>query len=210
MKAHVDRLGWLVAMLFAGVMVVGLIQYTVYYPSPTRPDAVSQATYPADANVTLPPKGQAYKVVGRRAGLRGFIVRYDKKLYRGGQIVSEEGIETLKQRGIKTIISVTPDEHERKYAHAAGLRLVEVHFDEQQSIPKKTLQKFLDAIEADDGPFYLHAMGGSHRAGALAAAYRVHAGGWEFDKAIIEFGRLGGSLKDDHKLLASVRAFKKE
>ena len=207
MSLPADRLGWLTAMVLAGLMVIGLVQYAMLHPLPGQADAdaVSSATYPADTDVTLPPRGATYKVLGRQEGLRNFVVRYDDRLYRGGQIVSQKGIERLQKWGVRTILSVTPDAHERKYAAAAGLRLVEVPFEKKRAIPKETLEKFLEAVKDHSGPVYLHCMGGSHRAGALAAAYRIHVSGWGFDKASLEFGRLGGSLKDDHKLLKSVR-----
>jgi len=205
MKAYVDRLGWLVAMGLAGVTVMGLIELAEFYRRQDPPDAVSRATYPAEADVTLPPRGETYKLIGRQVGFLNFVVRYDDRLYRGGQLVSDGGIKTLRKWGVRTILSVTPDDSERKYVAAAGLKLVELPLDKQKPVPKQTLRKFLDTIEAERGRFYLHSLSGCRRAGALAAAYRIHVGGWEFDKAVFEFGRLGGCLKDDHKLLESIR-----
>ena len=57
-------------------------------------------------------------------------------------------------------------------------------------------------------PLYVHCHGGTHRAGVLGVAYRIHKCGWPWEKALLEHGRLGGSLKDDHIMLASIRTLK--
>ena len=36
-------------------------------------------------------------------------------------------------------------------------------------------------------------------------AYRVHVLEWPFEKALVEFGRLGGDLLADHTMLEAVR-----
>ena len=169
-------------------------------------DATSQATYKVAGKVVLPPEGEGYKVIGRVAGLNKYVVQYDERLYRGGQPLTAEGLTALKKWGIKTIVSVTPDDHERKFAEENGFALVEVPFGHGVGIPAEVLSKFLKTTTQQAGGIYVHCMGGSHRAGALCLAYRVHVAGWAYDKALIEYGRLGGDLKGDFVMVESVRA----
>lgn len=197
-----------VAMSLAGVawlVVGGLVVGGCDEGGEDKPDAVTGATYKVDKNPTLPPKADGYEVVGKVDGLNKYVVKYSDKLYRGGQPVSGKGMKQLKKWGVKTILSVTPDDIERKYAKEGGFELVEVPFENGTPIPAETVAKFLAACKDKPGPYYLHCMGGTHRAGALGLAYRVHIEGWDYDKALIEFGRLGGDLKKDFQIAESVR-----
>lgn len=169
-----------------------------------RADAVTAATYKMTGEVVLPPTGVGeYTVVGKVEGLNNFVVRYDENVYRGGQPLSAKGMDRLAEWGVKKIISVTPDDILRKYAREQGLELVEVPFD-KGGVPAETLETFLAAIRAG-GPVYVHCMGGTHRAGTLCAAYRVRQCGWDYDDALIEYGRLGGDLKGDHAMIESIK-----
>ncbi len=173
--------------------------------APPKPDAVTQATYKVIENPVLPPDVGEYEVIGTVEGLNNFVVRYDARLIRGGQPLSGKGMKALKKWGVTTILSVSPDDILRKYAQDHDLKLVDLAFDKAGGVPAETLATFLDAVRGGDGPFYLHCIGGTHRAGALGLAYRLHVSEWEQGKALIEFGRLGGDLKGDHAMIESVR-----
>ena len=84
-----------------------------------------------------------------------------------------------------------------------GFELVELQFP-KDSLLKKTLVKFIKIIQTAPGPFYVHCHGGNHRAGVLAAYYRVKEENWSYEKAVIEFGYLGGDLKEDYPMLRSI------
>lgn len=208
MRPSVAMLGWVVGIvatcLLMGVLVMrdgeGEGQgERAGGAAGARPDAL------APRRAVLPPKSDTYQVVGWVRGLKGYVVRYDERLYRGGQITRRAGIAALKEWGIRTIISITPSEAERALAREGGLRLVEVPFDRKKGVSRAGLAGFLAAIREGPGPFYLHCKSGCQRAGVLAVAYRVHVQGWDFDKAAAEYGRLGGDLMRDDHLLASVR-----
>lgn len=168
-------------------------------------DAVTEATYKVATDVVLPPKTGEYEVIGKVEGLNKYVVRYDDKVIRGGQPLNAAGMKKLKEWGVKTILSVTADDTLRKYAKEGGFALVEVPFKGGEPISAQTLGTFLRAVRERNGPFYVHCMGGTHRAGALCLAYRTHVDGWDYDKALIEFGRLGGDLKKDHAMVESTR-----
>jgi protein tyrosine/serine phosphatase len=86
--------------------------------------------------------------------------------------------------------------------------LVEILFDKKTGPSSADLHRFLQTIKTGTGPFYVHCVGGTHRAGVLGVAYRMHILNWPYEKAVLEFGQLGGDLKADHSLLEPVKAFK--
>ncbi len=157
------------------------------------------------ASVSLPPEGQFYRVIGNAKGIEGYIIQYDQTMYRGGEPSSAAGMEELKKYGIATIISITPTDFERQEAQKHGIKLVELPF-EKSGVPAQALEAFLQSIDEDKGPFYVHCHGGTHRAAILCMAWRVHRQQWDYEKAMIEFGRLGGSLRDDYRMLESIRS----
>lgn len=166
-------------------------------------DGVTGASKKYD-NIAFPPDSDTYEVVGVVDGLSNFVVKYDDNFYRGGIPWSETGYEKLRDMGVKTIISVVPDNTERAMAQAFGLKLVEIPFDKANGVSPELLQQYLAALDTQPGPFYVHCQGGTHRAGTLGAAYRYHKQGWNKDKALVEYGRLGGELMKNDALVNGV------
>lgn len=189
--------GWLVAVCVAlpavGFLVSGCGE-------PKGMDAVSGATTKA-----FPPKADTYEVVGWQEGLNGYVVKYNDRMYRGGDVLDRKGAQALKQWGVRTIVSVTPTDVERQLAREYGMTLVEVPFEKTPGPAPETLARFLEATRAGPGAFYVHCHGGTHRGGILCASYRMREEGWDFNKTAVEFGRLGGDLKADHAMLEAVR-----
>lgn len=105
---------------------------------------------------------------------------------------------------MRTVISITPSDREREFCQRHGLALVEIPFDKQSGPSRSDLARFLETVRSGNGPFYVHCVGGTHRGGILGIAYRVHAQDWPRDKALVEYGRLGGDLKTDHAMLEAV------
>ncbi len=167
-------------------------------------EAVSGSTLKADKIEVLPPANDFYFVIGKVDGLKGTIIKYDDTFYRGGEFLSGKGVRYLKDSGIKTIISITPTDIEKKFCKDNGLELVLCEFD-KLGPSSELLAKYLEVLKTKEAPFYVHCHGGSHRGGTLAAAFRVHIQGWDYDRALIEYGRLGGNLKDDYRLIESIR-----
>jgi len=165
-------------------------------------DAVSGPT--PYGKKTLPPEDDSYKVIGKSKGIDGYVIQYDDTLFRGGDPAESAGREELKKYGIATIVSITPTDLERRQAQKHGITLVELPFD-RTSMPADTLKSFLNIMDEQKGSFYVHSHSGIHRAGILCMAWRIHRQNWDYDKAMIEFGRLGGSLKNDYVMLESIR-----
>jgi protein tyrosine phosphatase (PTP) superfamily phosphohydrolase (DUF442 family) len=153
----------------------------------------------------LPPEGASYDVVGYRDGIRFYVVRYNDKLYRGGDIRSAEGARALEDLGIQTVVSITPNDKERRLAEEHGFQLVEIPFG-WYSMNASHLDRFLEAMDAAEGPVYVHSKFGINRAGILAAHYRAHREGWSVEKALDEYWRLDANRFDTVHLVKVLKA----
>jgi protein tyrosine phosphatase (PTP) superfamily phosphohydrolase (DUF442 family) len=139
---------------------------------PDSVDGITSATIPHD-QIVLPPTNSHYQVLGHREGLNGYVVQYDDTFYRGGQVYIEDlAAEALRECGIKTVISITPSDEERAFCSSNNLSLIEIPFD-KTGPSAESYQKFIQALETSEPPYYVHCKGGSHRAGILSAAYRI-------------------------------------
>ena len=143
----------------------------------------------------LPPKGGTYTIVGKREGIRFYIVKYTDQLYRAGDIRSAKGAEALKQLGIKTIISTTTSETQRSLAKKYGMKLVEIPFG-WSNMNAGHLRQFLQAVAASPKPICVISRTGTLRAGIMLAHYRVHRQGWSVDEALNEYYRLDANYWD--------------
>lgn len=167
-------------------------------------DGITSATVPHN-KIILPPTNSQYRVVGHLEGLNNYVVQYSDVFYRGGQTYAEDlATESLKRLNIKTVVSIVPDDAERAFCTANGFALVEIPFDKTGPKPDD-YRRYFQTLEKGEGPFYIHCKGGSHRAGILGAAYRMKFQDWPVEKALVEYGRLGGDLKTDHAMTATLQ-----
>ncbi|MDP6542512.1 MAG: dual specificity protein phosphatase family protein [Phycisphaerae bacterium] len=173
-------------------------------------DAVSGASPETPhKKMTLPPAGSDYEIVGVKDGLSGYMIKYDDKLYRGGQMNNAKGLDFLKKLGITTVVTITPTDDERTYVVKRGMKLLEVPFAKTDGPSTEILDAFLEAVKSSTGPVYVHCHGGTHRAAILAGLYRMAVKGWDFNRTAVEFGTLGGDLKGDHAMLGRIREYAK-
>ncbi|MEE9368221.1 MAG: sulfur transferase domain-containing protein [Pontiella sp.] len=174
---------------------------------PESVDVVSGATIPHN-QIVLPPTNSHYHVRGHFEGLNNYVVKYSDTFYRGGQVYLEDiAAESLQKCGIQTIVSITPDHAEVAFCASNGFALVEIPFDKSGPTPAD-YELFFKTLENADGSFYVHCKSGTHRAGILSAAYRIHSEGWSLERALVEYGRLGGDLKADHEMIQTLHATK--
>lgn len=156
----------------------------------------------------IPEPSDTYHVVGERDGLAGFVVRYDSKFYRGGELKSEDAAKSLKAWGVKTIVSVVPSDRERKFAAAHDFALEEVVFEKDKALSPRTLALLERALKSDGGPYYAHCDGGTQRGGAVGVFFRMHVQGVSFEDAAMEFKRLGGDYEGNEALLKSIADYR--
>ncbi len=149
------------------------------------------------------PASDSPRTVGTLEGIEGTVIQYDERLYRGGDITTQKGMDELKKPGVKTIFSITPTDQERHLALQNGIRLVETPFN-KTGIPQDQLPTYLKEFQKAEQPLYVHCHSGMNRGGTLLAAYRVHIQGWTLEKARSEFVSLGGKDSEFPALMQSV------
>jgi len=171
-----------------------------------RPDALSGATdHVTQKNLILPPNGADYDVLGVRAGVKGFVVKYDDTVFRGGMPNEDSAASTLHTLGIKTIISAAPTDFERAMCEEYGFELVEIPFSKNSGLSSSDLSRYLNAIRTASAPFYIHCKGGSHRGGILGANYRVFILNWSVERALTEYDILGGDPETDGPMIEALK-----
>lgn len=129
-------------------------------------------------------------------------------LYRSGQMSPDAFERVVRERDIRTVISVRDarvsgseqsDEFERDYCEATGRKFHrlpipdwEIHGD---AIPgDETVRIYLGLLEKPEEtprPILVHCFAGEHRTGALVAIYRMEYDGWRNDEAIEEMTSVG-------------------
>lgn len=164
----------------------------------TKIDATSEASQKADS--WLPEEDSTYKVIGYKKGLKGVTIKYSGNLYRGGNILSAEGAKILQENGIKTVISVTPDDNIKTLCNTFGFKNIDMFYDYGKLTDSITIA-FLNVLDNEDSPLYIHCFSGKQRAGLLCAISRLYNDNWTFEQAEMEYGKLGGKVKEDHDLL---------
>lgn len=116
--------------------------------------------------------------------------RVDERVFRGAQ-PSSEGIEALRELGIKTVINLRLTEEHRADVDRCGL-----DYEHVPSIPivmgDETVVQFLRvASDPARQPVFIHCRRGADRTGLMTAAYRVVVLGWSKESALREM-RTGG------------------
>jgi protein tyrosine phosphatase (PTP) superfamily phosphohydrolase (DUF442 family) len=201
-----------ILFMVIGILVGGSIVYIVIDSQETTVaiNAVTMATKDyASEKVTLPLDGKDYKILGQLTGLKNFAVAYEDSLIRGGEVYHDDAADVLNQYGIKLIISVTPNDKERAFCQKYGFELLEMPFDKNDGPKQALIATFLDAVDQASGSVYVHCHGGTHRAGALCMAHRVHTQKWDTERALLEYLKLGGDLQTDQGMIKRVMNYQK-
>ncbi len=146
---------------------------------------------------------QRYEVLGKRDGLKTWLVRYDDHFYRGGELESIDGAHSLAELGIKTVFAITSFDKERQWLENAGIHVVDLSFDKNATLGQQQIDQMVKQLSTHPGPVYVHCVGGTQRGGVVGVIYRLSQG-WEPDQSLLEFAYLGGSLKANDKTLKSV------
>ena len=194
---------WLLAAL-AALALAGLAMTAAGCHTPSQ-CPILQGLTGGRIPAPLPKEGDSYKVIGYRDGIRFYVIQYNDRLYRGGDILSRAGMDAVKALGIKTIISVTPTDEERAWAKECGLKYVEIPFG-WYDMTREHLDKFLAAADAGPAPILVKCFGGDLRAGILAAHWRIHREGWTAQRALDEYFRLDANTWDSVNLVEVLKA----
>ncbi len=146
---------------------------------------------------------QFYEVLGKRDGLKTWLVRYDDHFYRGGELESIDGAHSLAKLGIKTVFAITSADKEREWLESVGIKVVDLSFDKNASLGQSQVRHIAEQLNAHPSPVYVHCVGGTQRGGVVGVIYRLYHG-WDPGQALLEFAYLGGSLKANNNTLKAV------
>ena len=143
------------------------------------------------------------------------------KVYRGGQPNARHVENLARDKGVKTIISLTDDldkppySDEKRAAKALGVRLLHFSMPGDGCGDFGALDRAADALgtalrDPKQWPVFFHCNAGKQRSNALQAAYRMRVQGWTIDRALQELERdYGLDREEESKLAEHLRAYAK-
>lgn len=172
-------------------------------PSPVTPTTPRAAASPVSAPVPPPIaiEGKAYEAAAKvelpklapteLPGLHN-IYRLSPNIVSGSEPHGREGLESMKEMGIRTVISVDGSAPDAAAAEELGLRYVHVPI-QYKGITREEIAKLTKTFRELEGPFYVHCFHGKHRGPAAAALGRVALDGAPRDVAIAEMRQYCGT-----------------
>jgi len=121
--------------------------------------------------------------------------RVDERLYRGGR-PNPDGIYTLREEGIKTIITLQGPSSERsaeaQLAKTLDMEFVSIPLSVYEAPTDEDILFFMEyVLNPEKQPVFVHCASGRDRTGTLVAVYRVLAYGWGPKEAYKEAKRYG-------------------
>jgi protein tyrosine phosphatase (PTP) superfamily phosphohydrolase (DUF442 family) len=137
-------------------------------------------------------------------GLRN-LMKLTERLYSGSEPHGEEGIASLKELGIKTIVSVDGAKPAAEMARKYGMRYVHIPIG-YDGVPEEAGQSLARLMREADWPIYVHCHHGKHR-GPAAVAVACVAGGEMTGKEALEILVRAGTSKDYTGLWRDVEAY---
>ncbi|MEP7274322.1 MAG: tyrosine-protein phosphatase [Acidobacteriota bacterium] len=121
------------------------------------------------------------------------------RYFRGG-LITAEGIDNLQKMGVRTVIDLR-DEDSPGEAEACkwnGIRYFKFPMNGQDTPDTATVDEILKLVQDAKEPVYVHCSGGKHRAGTIAALYRMRVQGWSKESAWAEQRSYGFGLAEEH------------
>lgn len=128
--------------------------------------------------------------------------RVTERYFRGGQ-VTPGGIERLAAMGVRTIVDLRDEESpgEAETSRRNGIKYFKFPMSGYATPDDKAVNEILSIIERAKEPVYVHCSAGKHRAGTIAALYRIRAQGWSPDRAWAEQKSYGFGPPEGHPQL---------
>ncbi len=122
--------------------------------------------------------------------------------FRGGE-VTPEGVDQLRGMGVLTIIDLRDEVSvgEAEACEKNGIRYIKIPMNGHETPNDQTIDRILALIQEAKDPIYVHCSGGKHRAGTVAALYRMRVQGWSKDRAWAEQQSYGFGLPEEHPRL---------
>jgi hypothetical protein len=155
---------------------------------PSAPLALESSAYEAAAEVTLPETPPQ-----ELPGLHN-VYRLSDDIVSGAEPEGLEAFESLRDLGIKTVLSVDGKSPEHELAAEYGLRYVHVPI-RYDGMTDEELLKIVKTFRELEGPFYVHCYHGKHRGPAAAAVGRLAHDGAPRGQALAEMRQWCGTSK---------------
>lgn len=116
-------------------------------------------------------------------------------IYIGGR-PSMEGIRLLREKEVKTILSLRPDDNltfaEKHLAKQYGLEFLNITVSVYKKPTEEQISEFLKMVtDGNKHPLYIHCDEGKEQTTMMIAAYRVFVEGWSPEKAFEEIREVG-------------------
>lgn len=131
--------------------------------------------------------------------------RMDSNLLSGGDPVGESGLQLLKLKGVKTIISVDGAAPLLEVSKRLGLRIVHIPIG-YDGIPVDSQRLLSQGFAQLPKPIYVHCHHGKHRGPAAASIMARFGLGWTPEQAS-KFMKMAGTSADYPGLYESVKQF---
>jgi len=109
-----------------------------------------------------------------------------------GRLPTPAGLRFLKQKGIRTIVDLRPEDGERALVEELGMQYVKLPISAWDRIPEETIQTFFRIVR-DPGkqPVFMHCRRGADRVGVMVGFYRIAFQGWDGERAYREARAMG-------------------
>src|SRR5262247_3622509 len=117
--------------------------------------------------------------------------------FRGGQ-VTKAGVQNLYDMGVRTIIDLTGDRKEEAVARRLGMKFYSFPMEGSERPSDGKVAAILKIITEAKEPVYAHCAAGRHRAGTIAALYRIRVQGWTPERAWEEQKSYGFGSVSEH------------
>jgi tyrosine-protein phosphatase SIW14 len=116
-------------------------------------------------------------------GVGNFAVADEGALYRGAQPTAQ-GIDTLKTRGVRTIVNLRDDPNPAEHTWVERANMLYVQIPSSASVvdPRK-LEAFLEVMESSPRPVFVHCRAGCDRTGLNVAVYHIVVDHWSHEDA---------------------------
>jgi uncharacterized membrane protein YkoI/protein tyrosine phosphatase (PTP) superfamily phosphohydrolase (DUF442 family) len=125
--------------------------------------------------------------------------RVTDRYFRGGA-VTPDGIKTLAEMGVRVIIDLRdePNADELDVCQRNGIKYFNFPMTGHDVPGDKAVNEILSIIQNAKEPVYVHCSAGKHRAGTIAALYRMRVLGWSKDQAWAEQQSYGFGMPEEH------------
>jgi len=117
--------------------------------------------------------------------------RVAEGLYRGGR-PTPAGLAFLKQKGVKTVVNLRPEDGARALVEKLGMKYVHLPISAWHRVPDEAIQTFFQIVrEPANQPVFVHCQRGADRAGVMVGFYRIAFQGWDGERAYREARAMG-------------------